>query len=279
MKITSYFIACGLFFSGTNSLNADSILPTKVQENSLLYKSRSIYSQWGEEGILDEILTRLNIDKVFFIEFGGWDACHLSNTRFLADRGWAGAFIEADEQLHNQAVKNCEHLPNVQCLCEFVTWDSALSKGKTLDQIVESHFPKQEIDVLSIDIDGADYLILEKLKCRPKIIIIEGGISWHPLVTKRIPDLVAKNQINQPLDVIFKIAKKVGYTPVCFTINSFLIRNDLVDPFKEIKNDAVSLWFDSWYYYLDKFPEIASYIREVRATNPWALQYDKYQLP
>lgn len=278
MNVVSWIVTCCLFFLGPISLNANPILPTAVQESSLLYKSWAIYSQWGEEGILDEILMRLNIKNGFFVEFGGWDACHLSNTRFLADRGWAGMFIEADEKLHHEAVKNCAHLSKVQCLCEFVT-DKPTSKGKTLDQIAAEYFPQQEIDVLSIDIDGADYLILEKLKCRPKVILIEGGISWHPLVTKRMPDLIAKNQLNQPLYVIFKIASKAGYTPVCFTINSFLIRNDLIEPFKCIKNDAVTLWFDSWYYYLEKFPIISSYIREVRATDPWILQYDNYQLP
>lgn len=270
--------SCLFFFVSCSLLLAASDLPSTIQENSLLYKCRSHYSQFGEEGILDEILNRLCITKGFFVEFGGWDGIHLSNTRYLAERGWKGAFIEADPELHAQSLINCKGL-NVQSIREFVTWDRALSQGKLFDQIADEYFPNESIDVLSIDIDGADYLILETLKRRPKIIIIEGGISWHPLVTRRIPDFIAKNQVNQPLPVIFDIGMKQGYIPICFTINTFFVRNDLCDAFKEIQKDPVTLWFDSWYYYLDKCPAISSYVRETRATDRWIQQFDKFPTP
>lgn len=271
-------MAISLFSSPLKALDMP-VIPTETQKNSLLFHSWANLSQFGEEGILDEILKRLGITSGFFVEFGAWDSLHLSNTRFLADKGWKGAFIEADEALIAEARKNCEHLPNVQCIHEFVTWDKALSLGKTFDQIADQFFPKEEIDVLSIDIDGADYLILETLKRKPKIIIIEGGISWHPALTKRVPDFVAKNQSNQPLAVIFEIAKKKGYKPVCFTINTFFVREDLYEPFKNIENDSISLWFDSWYYFLEKAPAISSYVRDVRTTDPWIKQFDPFPTP
>jgi hypothetical protein len=253
--------------------------PTTTQKNSLLFQSWSINSQFGEEGILDAMLQRLRIKNGFFVEFGGWDAVHLSNTRFLADRGWKGAFIEADEKLVQAAKINCRHLPKVQCIQEFVTWPSARSQGKLFDEIADRYFPNEEIDVLSIDIDGADYLILESLKRRPKIIIIEGGICWFPAVTKRIPDSAAKQEINQPLAVIFDIAKKKGYKPVCFTINTFLVREDLYASFREITNDPVTLWFDSWHYFKKKAPHISEYVKGVRISNPWIRQFDSYPTP
>jgi hypothetical protein len=252
--------------------------PTKVHPNSLLVHAHTIYSQYGEEGILDHILTKLNIKKGFFIEFGGWDAKHLSNTRFLAERGWKGAFIEADEKLSKQAQENCKGL-DVLCISEFVTWPQAASQGKTLDQIADRYFPNQEIDVLSIDIDGPDFLILENLKRRPKVIVMEGGICWSPYVTKRMPDLIAKQEVSQPLHVICEIAKKKGYRPVCFTINTFFVREDLFKPFENIVNDPVTLWFDSWHYYKERAPEIANYFRSVRVTRPLLLQYDPFSIP
>ncbi len=253
--------------------------PSSTQQNSLLFHYQKTYSQFGEEGILDEILNRLQIKNGFFVEFGGWDAHYLSNTRFLAERGWGGVFIEADSKLHEQAKINCSHLPKVQCICEFVTSNYKDHRGKMLDQIADQFFPNEEIDVLSIDIDGADYLILETLKRKPKIIIIEGGLEWFPLVTTRIPDFIAKDQRNQPLPVIFDIAKKKGYKPVCFTINTFLVREDLAAPFMNIQNDPMTLWFDSWYYYEKVAPQISNYVREVRKTDSWIQQYDHYQIP
>ncbi len=253
-------------------------VPLKVDENSLLPYSFSIHSQYGEEGILAHVLTKLNLKTGFFVEFGGWDGEHLSNTRFLAERGWKGAFIEADKELSKKAKKNCADL-HVQCIQEFVTWPQAQSQGKTLEQIAALYFPQQEIDVLSIDIDGPDFLILEQLKLRPKVIIIEGGICWSPFITKRVPDLIAKREVNQPLQVICEIARKKGYKPVCFTINTFFVREDLFKPFENIKNDPVTLWFDSWYYYKNKAPEIASYVRGIRASHASIQQYDPFTIP
>ena len=47
----------------------------------LNYRS-NIYSQNGEDGIISEILKRLNLDqkKLWCVEFGAWDGMHLSNT-------------------------------------------------------------------------------------------------------------------------------------------------------------------------------------------------------
>ena len=281
LMVTILFYSSRAMASSAREHNIDNnyTIPLSTQPNSLLFRSWNIYSQFGEEGILDEILNRLNIRNGFFVEFGAWDGAHLSNTRFLADRGWKGAFIEADIELIDQAKENCKHLPNVQCIHEFVSWKAQGSQGKMLDQIADECFQNEEIDVLSIDIDGADYLILETLKRKPKIIIIEGGISWFPLVTRRVPDFVARNQNNQPLAVIFDIAKKKGYTPVCFTINTFFIRDDLVEQFQEIQKDAMTLWFDSWHYYKTRFPEISLYVRDVRNTDKWIRQYDSYPTP
>ncbi len=251
-----------------------------IQKNSLLHHAKIIHSQYGEEGILDAILERLNIHDGFFVEFGGWDAAYLSNTRFLAERGWGGVFIEADGTLLEQARKNCQNFPKVQCLNEFVTWNSARSKGKTFDQIADQSFPNQEIDVLSIDIDGPDYLILESLKRKPKIILIEGGFSWSPSLTARVPDSIAKtDSLNQSLSTIFKIAKKKGYIPVCFTINTFLVREDLAAPFADIKNDPETLWLDSWYYFSEKAPYLIEFTRNLRATHPLIKLYDNFPTP
>ena len=48
--------------------------------NPDVYK-KNIYSQFGEDGIIEEILKRLKnkINKTC-VEFGAWDGIHLSNT-------------------------------------------------------------------------------------------------------------------------------------------------------------------------------------------------------
>lgn len=47
---------------------------------SCLRFKNNIYSQNGEDGIIQYIFDKLNIKNGNFIEFGAWDGKHLSNT-------------------------------------------------------------------------------------------------------------------------------------------------------------------------------------------------------
>ena len=48
---------------------------------------KSIYSQNGEDGILDKIFSTLGINKGKFVEFGGWDGIKYSNCYNLVKNG------------------------------------------------------------------------------------------------------------------------------------------------------------------------------------------------
>jgi len=49
---------------------------------NLFYKTyaKNVHSQNGEDGIIEEILKRLDIKNGYVCEFGAWDGIHLSNT-------------------------------------------------------------------------------------------------------------------------------------------------------------------------------------------------------
>ena len=74
----------------------------KVNKKSLLFYYGNNYSQAGQDGIINEILRRLNINDGVFVEFGGWDGIYLSNCRALYERGFKGVFIEADTKKINE---------------------------------------------------------------------------------------------------------------------------------------------------------------------------------
>ncbi len=262
--LTSVFVMASPFQMCASTTSTTDPQLNMVQEKSLMRYARNVYSQRGEDGILQEILSRLKIKHGFFVEFGAWDGKWLSNSKLLVDQGWSGIFIEADPKGFKELAKNYKDIQNILCLHQFVTYSENDLRGKTIDAILDKYFPNQEIDFMSIDIDGADHLILEGLKCKPKILCVEGGFSWNPLFTTRVPDKIAFKNLQQPLAVMIEIGKKNGYEPVCFTQNTFFIRKDLYAPFEEISNDAFSLWKDGWYSLPD---DTQKWLLNFRATN------------
>ena len=56
----------------------------------------NITSQAGEDGIIEEIMKRLGIEKGNFSEFGSLDGIQFSNSKQLVDKGWSGLYIEAN---------------------------------------------------------------------------------------------------------------------------------------------------------------------------------------
>ena len=217
----------------------------RLSPNSLNRYSKSVYSQFGDEGIIDEIFRRIGVSHGFFVEFGASDGVFLSITRLLWENGWRGVMIEADRDLFRKLHAEYENEPRVLTLNAFITWEINDERGVLFEQLRREYFPQNEIDFLSIDIDGGDFYVLKSLKCRPKVICIEGGLSWHPLMKEEVPAKIALDNLQQPFKVTMGYAEKMGYRAVCATNNLFLVRSDYAHLFDEIPNDSVQLWRDA----------------------------------
>lgn len=186
----------------------------RIQKNSLLHNAQNVYSQRGDDGVIGEICRRLHIVKGFFVEFGAWDGIYLSNTRWLFEQGWSGAYIEVDPIKFLKLRTNYAAFPHILCIQERVGLPGG--EGKLIDQIAADNFRSRQIDLMIIDVDGLDYCVLETMTLRPTVVCIEGRFAWHPAFTRRVPDAVAARNLQQPLAVMIEIGLAAGYTPVCF---------------------------------------------------------------
>lgn len=266
-----------------------------TQNNSLLFHTWSIYSQFGEEGILEEVLKRINIDEGTFVEFSAFHDSCISNVRFLADRGWRGIFVDVtvdnlkEYRNLNQYIKP---LAPILCLEELLYFkdianlpqvsflkDSSRGNKNNFLHMVNSHCCDKKVDVLSIDVAGFDDLIFEGMCDKPAVIIVKAGLFWTPILTKKISEEVAVYGVNQPFTVLMNIAQKQGYTPVCFTGNIIFVRNDLIENFKEINTDPIRLWMDCWHYFSKKQPQYIAWIKQMRETYPYIRELDPHVLP
>ena len=134
--------------------------------------SKKIYSQFGEDGILLEILNRLknkNLDK-WCVEFGAKDVISYSNTyNLIKHYNYNAVLIEGDKNYFKKLSKNLPQ-KNIIKINKFVNF----SGSNNLDEILGSTVIPKNFDILSIDIDGCDFYIFESLiKYKPKIVCIE----------------------------------------------------------------------------------------------------------
>jgi hypothetical protein len=186
----------------------------------LLRFRRNVYSQNGEDGILAEILRRLEIKHGWFCEFGAWDGKHLSNTYKLLESGWAGVMIEGDRQRYEDLERTAEHFDGrLHTICRFVT---PCAGADSLDSLLAETPIPMDFDVLSIDVDGPDYLIWKSFtRYCPKVVIIE--------VNSHYPPGVAHVEYGCSFTSMVELGCAKGYMPVVHTGNIFFVRKDFVD--------------------------------------------------
>ncbi len=127
-----------------------------------------VYSQWGEDGIIDWLVNKSPDIPKSFLEIGT-ENYKESNTRFLLiNKNWDGFIIEADKS----SVKDIKS--------QRIYWRHNLTVENTfisqnnINTIIKKNNIPRKLGLLSLDIDGVDYWILKKLSVLdPSIIICE----------------------------------------------------------------------------------------------------------
>ena len=187
-----------------------------------IYK-KNIFSQYGEDGIIEEIFKRLSdVSDKRCCEFGAWDGKFLSNTcNLITNHNYEGILIEADKKRFDELNINFPDKKIIK-INKFVNFFGENS----LDNILENNSFNKDFDFLSIDIDGCDYWILESLsKFTPKIICIE----FNPSIPNAVDFIQEKNmKINQGSSAksIIDLGLKKNYFPIASTdCNLFFVYN------------------------------------------------------
>ena len=77
-----------------------------MDNNTLLDARKNIYSQNGEDGVVELLTEFLDIKEGSFCEFGAWDGKYLSNTyNLLENKNWKGVYIEGDKDKYQDLLK------------------------------------------------------------------------------------------------------------------------------------------------------------------------------
>ena len=77
----------------------ENLVKKKKDEFDINYFERKIYSQNGEDGILNFIFSKIGTTNKFCVEIGSGDVA-MCNTRFLLENGWNGILIDKEDYLN-----------------------------------------------------------------------------------------------------------------------------------------------------------------------------------
>jgi len=141
-----------------------------------------VFSQWGDDGIIQYLIHNVPIASETFVEFGVEDYTE-ANTRFLLlNDNWRGLIMDAGTE--NMARVQREDLywrHDLTAICEFISRDN-------INGLITGAGLGGPLGLLSIDIDGNDYWVWEAIDCvDPAIVIVEYNSVFGPRKAVSVP--------------------------------------------------------------------------------------------
>jgi len=142
----------------------------------------SVFSQFGDDGIIQYLVHQIKPNNQTFIEFGTQNYRE-SNTRFLLmNNNWKGLIIEGDSSC-------IEFVKQEQMYWKYdLTAVNHFIDKDNINQIFVENGFGGEIGLLSIDIDGNDYWIWESINTvNPVIVVAEYNSVFGPDYAVTVP--------------------------------------------------------------------------------------------
>jgi hypothetical protein len=152
-----------------------SSLSVTAAELDLTQYERSVYSQFGEDGVVQKIFEIIDPTHQYAVEFGASDGVENNNMRRLVlEEGWGGLQIEGDRAQARALARNYAEHPRVK------TMQAWIYPGNIEILFEEAKVPKN-FDYLVIDIDSNDYYVWRAIRdYRPKVVQIEYNSAFPP---------------------------------------------------------------------------------------------------
>lgn len=203
-----------------------------------------IFSQWGEDGIIEWLVHHNGPMPPSFIEFGVEDYTE-SNTRFLLmARNWRGLILDGS-QGHIAKIKadaiSWRH--DLTAVSAFITRDN-------INGLISSARFSGDIGLLSVDIDGNDYWVWQAIEAvSPHIVVVEYNAVLGDLAALTIPydPAFARGKAHfshlywgASITAFARLANAKGYSLLgtnAAGCNAFFVRNDRMARFAGRIND------------------------------------------
>lgn len=196
-----------------------------------------LFSQHGEDGILEHVFDEIGFSSKTFVEFG-FGAIENNTLRLALKEGLGGLYI--DGSLKQCTLMNTMRrvllMGGVKVTRLFLTRDN-------LEPTIRQAGLSGSIDILSIDVDGNDFWFWQAIECvSPRLVVIEYNASLGPELSLTVPydpafERLAKHEsgfyCGASLRALTRLASRKGYRLIgCDScgVNAFFLRNDVYAP-------------------------------------------------
>ena len=196
-----------------------------------------VFSQFGDDGIIQYLTHNIDCKYKTFIEFGVEDYFE-SNTRFLLQKdNWSGFVMDGS----SDNIANLKQAPfywkhDLEAEAVFIT-------AENINNLLSSCSVAGGVDLLHIDLDGNDYWVWKEIEIQPSIVILEYNSVFGLDRPITVPYRANFNRTNAhfsnlyygaSLKAMYDLTVKKGYSFIgCNSAgnNAYFIRKDKMNGF------------------------------------------------
>lgn len=199
-----------------------------------------VFSQFGDDGIIQYLVSKLDIPNKTFVEFGVENYTEANTRYLLVNNNWKGLVIDGSQKNIDFIKKDAlSTLFQLYSKCAFITQDN-------INELIAEMGFDSDLGLLSVDIDGNDYWVWKAIDVvRPIIVISEYNADFGSTNPWTIPyqaDFVMgakypRNYWGVSLLSLCDLAEEKGYSFIgCNSQgnNAYFVRNDKLGSFKKL---------------------------------------------
>lgn len=129
-------------------------------------------SQTGEDGLVEYIFSNIGTDSKYCVEIGAGKVEYTPNCKYFMDNGWDGVMFERKEKKNSPELRERYNIKKE-------TIDD-----KNINDILSKHNIPDNVDFISLDIDGQDYYVWKAMEFIPKVFLVEFNEGLGPEESK-----------------------------------------------------------------------------------------------
>lgn len=152
-------------------LSAQAISKFNLQQTELILENFNIsefqvFSQWGDDGLIDFLINYLEIKEQRFVEFGVENYTEANTRYLLMNKNWSGLVMDGSEdnivQIKNSSLYVRHELTAAS---HFIT-------AENINELLVKYGYTGNIGLLHIDIDGNDYWVWKAIDVASPVVVI-----------------------------------------------------------------------------------------------------------